>query len=163
MKVTKAKTAGFCFGVNRAVDMTTNLAKSGKKVATMGPLIHNHQAIEALEKLSVITMDSLDAPEGYEVVLRSHGVEKHVYEYFESRGIITHDAACPYVKKIHRLAEKTGKDGKTLLVAGDETHAEVKGIVSYTDGEYFVFNEPEQLEKWLAEKENAQRSSILVA
>ena len=163
MKVTKAKTAGFCFGVNRAVDMTTTLAKSGKKVATMGPLIHNHQAIEALEKLSVITMDSLDAPEGYEVVLRSHGVEKHVYEYFESRGIITHDAACPYVKKIHRLAEKTGKDGKTLLVAGDETHAEVKGIVSYTDGEYFVFNEPEQLEKWLAENENAQKSSILVA
>ena len=163
MKVTKAKTAGFCFGVNRAVDMTTNLAKSGKKVATMGPLIHNHQAIEALEKLGVITMDSLDAPEGYEVVLRSHGVEKHVYEYFESRGIITHDAACPYVKKIHRLAEKTGKNGKTLLVAGDETHAEVKGIVSYTDGEYFVFNEPEQLEKWLAEKENAQKSSILVA
>ena len=163
MKVTKAKTAGFCFGVNRAVDMTTNLAKSGKKVATMGPLIHNHQAIEALEKLGVITMDSLDAPEGYEVVLRSHGVEKHVYEYFESRGIITHDAACPYVKKIHRLAEKTGKDGKTLLVAGDETHAEVKGIVSYTDGEYFVFNEPEQLEKWLAENENAQKSSILVA
>ena len=163
MKVTKAKTAGFCFGVNRAVDMTTTLAKSGKKVATMGPLIHNHQAIEALEKLGVITMDSLDAPEGYEVVLRSHGVEKHVYEYFESRGIITHDAACPYVKKIHRLAEKTGKDGKTLLVAGDETHAEVKGIVSYTDGEYFVFNEPEQLEKWLAENENAQKSSILVA
>ena len=110
MKVTKAKTAGFCFGVNRAVDMTTTLAKSGKKVATMGPLIHNHQAIEALEKLGVITMDSLDAPEGYEVVLRSHGVEKNVYEYFESRGIITHDAACPYVKKIHRLAEKTGKD-----------------------------------------------------
>ena len=163
MKVTKAKTAGFCFGVNRAVDMTTNLAKSGKKVATMGPLIHNHQAIEALEKLGVITMDSLDAPEGYEVVLRSHGVEKHVYEYFESRGIITHDAACPYVKKIHRLAEKTGKDGKILLVAGDETHAEVKGIVSYTDGEYFVFNEPEQLVEWLAENENAQKSSILVA
>ena len=163
MKVTKAKTAGFCFGVNRAVDMTTNLAKSGKKVATMGPLIHNNQAIEALEKLGVITMTDMQAPEGYEVVLRSHGVEKHVYEYYEKLGVITHDAACPYVKKIHRLAEKTGKDGKTLLVAGDATHAEVKGIVSYTDGEYFVFNEPSQLEEWLSVEENVQKSSILVA
>ena len=163
MKVTKAKTAGFCFGVNRAVDMTTNLARSGKKVATMGPLIHNHQAIEALEKLGVVTMYDLDAPEGYEVVLRSHGVEKHVYEYFESRGIITHDAACPYVKKIHRLAEKTGKDGRVLLVAGDETHAEVKGIVSYTDGEKFIFNEPEQLAEWLSVGQNAEKPSNLVA
>ena len=163
MKVTKAKTAGFCFGVNRAVDMTEKLAREGKKVATMGPLIHNNQAIEALEKLGVITMHDLDAPEGYEVVLRSHGVEKHVYEYFASRGIITHDAACPYVKKIHRLAEKTGKEGKVLLVAGDENHAEVKGIVSYTDGEKFIFNEPEQLAEWLSIGQNAQKPANLVA
>ena len=163
MKVTKAKTAGFCFGVNRAVDMTEKLAREGKKVATMGPLIHNNQAIEALEKLGVITMHDLDAPEGYEVVLRSHGVEKHVYEYFASRGIITHDAACPYVKKIHRLAEKTGKEGKVLLVAGDENHAEVKGIVSYTDGEKFIFNEPEQLAEWLSIGQNAEKPANLVA
>ena len=163
MKVTKAKTAGFCFGVNRAVDMTEKLAREGKKVATMGPLIHNNQAIEALEKLGVITMHDLDAPEGYEVVLRSHGVEKHVYEYFASRGIITHDAACPYVKKIHRLAEKTGKEGKVLLVAGDENHAEVKGIVSYTDGEKFIFNEPEQLAEWLSIGQNDEKPANLVA
>lgn len=163
MKVTKAETAGFCFGVNRAVDMTTNLAKSGKKVATMGPLIHNRQAVEELEKLGVITLDSLDVPEGYEVVLRSHGVEKNVCEYFENRGIITHDATCPYVKKIHYLAEKTGKAGRTLLVAGDAEHAEVKGIVSYTDGEYFIFNEPEELEKWLSIGQNKQKSCNLVA
>jgi len=163
MKITKAKTAGFCFGVNRAVDMTTNLAKEGKKVATMGPLIHNKQAVAALEELGVITLDSLEAPEGYEVVLRSHGVEKPVYEYYESRGIVTHDATCPYVKKIHRLAEKTGKDGRVLLVAGDKNHAEVKGIVSYTDGEYFVFNEPEELSAWLSIGQNAEKSANLVA
>ncbi|MBE6866115.1 MAG: 4-hydroxy-3-methylbut-2-enyl diphosphate reductase, partial [Ruminococcaceae bacterium] len=163
MKITKAKTAGFCFGVNRAVDMTTNLAKEGKKVATMGPLIHNKQAVAALEELGVITLDSLEAPEGYEVVLRSHGVEKPVYDYYESRGIVTHDATCPYVKKIHRLAEKTGKDGRVLLVAGDKNHAEVKGIVSYTDGEYFVFNEPEELSAWLSIGQNAEKSANLVA
>ena len=163
MKVTKAKTAGFCFGVNRAVDMTQNLAKQGKKVATMGPLIHNKQAVGALEQLGVITLDSLQAPQGYEVVLRSHGVEKPVYEYYEKCGVITHDATCPYVKKIHRLAEKTGKDGRVLLVAGDETHAEVKGIVSYTEGEKFIFNEPEQLAEWLSIGQNAEKSANLVA
>ena len=163
MKITKAETAGFCFGVNRAVDMTVQLAKSGKKVATMGPLIHNNQAIQALEDMGVITMTDLDAPDGYEVVLRSHGVEKNVYDFFKDRGIITHDAACPYVKKIHRLAEKTGKDGRVLLVAGDANHAEVKGIVSYTEGEYFVFNEPEELENWLNIGQNAEKHFNLVA
>ncbi len=163
MKITKAKTAGFCFGVNRAVDMTTELAKNGKKVATMGPLIHNKQAVEQLENLGVITLENLEAPEGYEVVLRSHGVEKNVYDFYEKRGIITHDAACPYVKKIHRLAEKTGQRGRVLLVAGDKEHAEVKGIVSYTDGEYFVFNEPQELQRWLSIGQNAQKSANLVA
>ena len=129
----------------------------------MGPLIHNKQAVAALEELGVITLDSLEAPEGYEVVLRSHGVEKPVYDYYESRGIVTHDATCPYVKKIHRLAEKTGKDGRVLLVAGDKNHAEVKGIVSYTDGEYFVFNEPEELSAWLSIGQNAEKSANLVA
>ena len=163
MKITKAKTAGFCFGVNRAVDMTVQLAQSGKKVATMGPLIHNKQAVEQLESMGVITLDSLEAPEGYEVVLRSHGVEKNVYDFYEKCGIITHDAACPYVKKIHRLAEKTGRQGRALLVAGDKDHAEVKGIVSYTDGEYFVFNEPEELQQWLSVGQNAQKPMNLVA
>ena len=82
MKVTKAKTAGFCFGVSRAVNMTEELAKSGAKVATMGPLIHNTQAVKALEDLGVITLDGVDAPAGYEVVLRSHGVEKSVCDYY---------------------------------------------------------------------------------
>ena len=110
MKITKAKTAGFCFGVNRAVDMTQNLAKEGKKVATMGPLIHNKQAVAALEELGVITLDSMEAPDGYEVVLRSHGVEKPVYEYYESRGIVTHDATCPYVLKIHKIIKENSNN-----------------------------------------------------
>ena len=163
MKVTKAKTAGFCFGVSRAVNMTEELAKSGAKVATMGPLIHNTQAVKALEDLGVITLDGVDAPAGYEVVLRSHGVEKSVCDYYRRHGITVHDATCPYVKKIHRIAEKTGNDGRVLLVAGDKTHPEVQGIVSYTDGEVFTFNEPAELEEWLNIADNRTKKANLVA
>lgn len=163
MKVTVAKTAGFCFGVNRAVSMTEELAKSGRKVATMGPLIHNTQQVNALEEMGVITMNDTQVPPGYEVVLRSHGVEKQICEEFARCGIITHDATCPYVKKIHRLARQTGESGRVLLVAGDKNHPEVQGIVSYCGGEYFVFNEPEELEIWLSQGENSKKSINLVA
>ncbi len=163
MNVTVAKTAGFCFGVNRAVDMTTKLAKQGRKVATMGPLIHNTQAVQQLEDMGVITLTGLEVPQGYEVVLRSHGVEKNICKHFADCGITMHDATCPYVKKIHHLAEKTGLAGKTLLVAGDAAHPEVQGIVSYTDGEYFVFNEPQQLEEWLLNPDNQGKKCVMVA
>lgn len=163
MKITVAKTAGFCFGVNRAVDMTARLAQQGHRVATMGPLIHNRQAVAALEDMGVITLHSTDVPAGYEVVLRSHGVEKQVCDGFLSRGIVTHDATCPYVKKIHRIAQKVGRQGRTLIVAGDRGHPEVQGIVSYTAGEYFVFNEPAELEKWLSLPQNRAKELTLVA
>ena len=162
MKITTAKTAGFCFGVKRAVDLTYNLAKEGKKVATLGELIHNKQLVADLEKQGVITLENTEIPEGYEVVIRSHGIQKSVYDSLSAKGVITHDATCPYVKKIHRIAEKNSADGKILLVMGDENHPEVQGIVSYCS-EYYVFNNPEQLENWLNQGENSQKSVALVA
>ena len=126
MKITTAKTAGFCFGVKRAVDLTYNLAKEDKKVATLGELIHNKQLVADLEKKGVITLDSTDIPQGYEVVIRSHGIVKSIYDELEAKGVTTHDATCPYVKKIHNIAEKISQDGKILLVMGDENHPEVQ-------------------------------------
>ena len=154
MNITTARTAGFCFGVKRAVDLTYNLAKEGKKVATLGELIHNKQLVADLEKQGVITLENTDIPAGYEVVIRSHGIQKSIFDELQARGVITHDATCPYVKKIHRIAEKISADGKILLVMGDEKHPEVQGIVSYCSTESFVFNEPQQLENWLNEGEN---------
>ena len=155
MKITKAKTAGFCFGVQRAVDLTYNLAQSGKKVATLGELIHNKQLVADLEKKGVITLENTHIPQGYEVVIRSHGIPKATYEQLAAMGVTTHDATCPYVKKIHRIAEKISQSGRTMLVAGDENHPEVQGIVSYCDSEVVIFNEPEQLESWLQQDGNA--------
>ncbi|MBQ5782738.1 MAG: bifunctional 4-hydroxy-3-methylbut-2-enyl diphosphate reductase/30S ribosomal protein S1 [Oscillospiraceae bacterium] len=163
MKITKAKTAGFCFGVQRAVDLTYNLAQSGKKVATLGELIHNKQLVADLEKKGVITLENTHIPQGYEVVIRSHGIPKATYEQLAAMGVTTHDATCPYVKKIHRIAEKISQSGRTMLVAGDENHPEVQGIVSYCDSEVVIFNEPEQLESWLQQDENFKKQCALVA
>ena len=163
MKITKAKTAGFCFGVQRAVDLTYNLAQSGKKVATLGELIHNKQLVADLEKKGVITLENTHIPQGYEVVIRSHGIPKATYEQLAAMGVTTHDATCPYVKKIHRIAEKISQSGRIMLVAGDENHPEVQGIVSYCDSEVVIFNEPEQLESWLQQDENFKKQCALVA
>lgn len=163
MKITKAESAGFCFGVQRAVDMTYNLVKSGKKVATLGELIHNKQLVADLEQNGVVTLSDADVPNGYEVVIRSHGIEKDKYEQLYKIGCVVHDATCPYVKKIHTLAQKISAKGQTLLLAGDKNHPEVKGIMSYAEGEIFVFDEPEELEKWIATGQNSQKQIALVA
>ena len=153
MEIIKAKTAGFCFGVARAVKLTTELAQSGRKVATLGPLIHNPQCVAELEKLGVVTATSLaDVPEGYELVIRSHGVPQSVYDQIEAAGIVCHDATCPFVAKIHRIARKASDEGAVLLVAGDAAHPEVQGIVGHTDKEVFVFSDLSQLEGWKGPK-----------
>ncbi len=163
MNITKAKTAGFCFGVKRAVDLTYNLAKEGKKVATLGELIHNKQLVADLEKNGVITLENTQIPQGCEVVIRSHGIQKNIYNELKALGVVTHDATCPYVKKIHNLAEKIASEGRIMLVAGDSNHPEVQGIVSYCSTEVVVFKDPEELEKWLNSGKNSNKPLAIVA
>lgn len=149
MEILKAKTAGFCFGVDRAVRMTYDLADGGHKVATLGPLIHNPQCVADLAGRGVITVDTPDqVPEGYEVVIRSHGVPRDVYDQLAQRNLVVHDATCPFVAKIHRIARSAEEEGKCLLVAGDKNHPEVQGIVGHTRGEVFVFADLAELQAW---------------
>ena len=149
MEILKAKTAGFCFGVDRAVRMTYDLADGGHKVATLGPLIHNPQCVADLAGRGVITVDTPDqVPEGYEVVIRSHGVPRDVYDQLAQRNLVVHDATCPFVAKIHRIARRAEEEGKCLLVAGDKNHPEVQGIVGHTRGEVFVFADLAELQAW---------------
>ena len=149
MEILKAKTAGFCFGVDRAVRMTYGLADGGHKVATLGPLIHNPQCVADLAGRGVVTVDTPDqVPEGYEVVIRSHGVPRDVYDQLAQRNLVVHDATCPFVAKIHRIARRAEEEGKCLLVAGDKNHPEVQGIVGHTRGEVFVFADLAELQAW---------------
>ena len=149
MEIRLAKTAGFCFGVNRAVELTYGLLAEGHKVATLGPLIHNPQAVEDMRRKGAQVVDTVqDVPAGCEVVIRSHGVPRSVYDELEARGIPYHDATCPFVQKIQCIAAQAEKEGAVLLVAGDKTHPEVQGIVGHTRGEVFVFADLAELKAW---------------
>ena len=163
MEIRTAKSAGFCFGVSRAVQMTRSLAEQGRRVATLGPLIHNPQCVAELENLGVVTAKNIDdIPEGYEVVIRSHGVPAAVAEELAARGFVVHDATCPFVAKIHRIAQSAGEEGTLLLVAGDASHPEVEGIVGHANGKVQVFADAEELSTILSEQ-NAQKNPIIVA
>ena len=163
MQIILAKTAGFCFGVNRAVKLTYELLEQGRPVATLGPLIHNPQVVEDLESKGAITCDSVDdVPDGYEVVIRSHGVGQSVYDKISTRRLAYHDATCPFVTKIHKIAAQAGAEGAMLLVAGDAKHPEVQGIVGHTTGKVEVFANLAELEKLLPEL-TQQKSIYAVA
>ena len=163
MQIILAKTAGFCFGVNRAVKLTYELLEQGRPVATLGPLIHNPQVVEDLESKGAITCDSVDdVPDGYEVVIRSHGVGQSVYDKILTRRLAYHDATCPFVTKIHKIAARAGAEGAMLLVAGDAKHPEVQGIVGHTTGKVEVFANLAELEKLLPEL-TQQKSIFAVA
>ena len=163
MQIILAKTAGFCFGVSRAVKLTYELLEQGRPVATLGPLIHNPQVVEDLESKGAITCDSVDdVPDGYEVVIRSHGVGQSVYDKISTRRLAYHDATCPFVTKIHKIAARAGAEGAMLLVAGDAKHPEVQGIVGHTTGKVEVFANLAELEKLLPEL-TQQKSIFAVA
>ena len=163
MQIILAKTAGFCFGVNRAVKLTYELLEQGRPVATLGPLIHNPQVVEDLESKGAITCDSVDdVPDGYEVVIRSHGVGQSVYDKISTRRLAYHDATCPFVTKIHKIAARAGAEDAMLLVAGDAKHPEVQGIVGHTTGKVEVFANLAELEKLLPEL-TQQKSIFAVA
>ena len=163
MQIILAKTAGFCFGVNRAVKLTYELLEQGRPVATLGPLIHNPQVVEDLESKGAITCDSVDdVPDGCEVVIRSHGVGQSVYDKISTRRLAYHDATCPFVTKIHKIVARAGAEGAMLLVAGDAKHPEVQGIVGHTTGKVEVFANLAELEKLLPEL-TQQKSIFAVA
>ena len=150
MEIRVAKTAGFCFGVNRAVELTYGLLAEGHRVATLGPLIHNPQAVEDMQRKGAQVVDTVqDVPAGYEVVIRSHGVPRSVYDELTVRGIRYHDATCPFVQKIQRIAAEAEKAGAVLLVAGDKTHPEVQGIVGHCDENCAVFKDETELKCYI--------------
>ena len=133
--ITVAESAGFCFGVNRAVNKVYELLESGKKVTTLGPIIHNPQMVKELEKKGVSICQTPEECEKDNIlVIRSHGVEKSIYDRIASAGLEFEDATCPFVKKIHKIVKAEGETGRTVLIAGDAAHPEVKGIIGHCVG-----------------------------
>ncbi len=150
--ITTAKTAGFCYGVKRAVDGVYRELESGK-IATLGPIIHNPRVIEDLESKGVFAYDNAsDIPPDCRVVIRAHGVGKGVYEALKDRDYV--DLTCPNVKKIHRIVEKHYRDGCKIIIVGDKSHPEVIGINGWCDDSaYVIGDENEEISPDLAEKD----------
>ena len=137
MEVTVAKTAGFCFGVKRAVEKVyEQIGKMEKPIYTYGPIIHNEQVVGDLQEKGgevIDTLEELKTIRDAVVVIRSHGVGKDVYDILKENGVEIVDATCPYVKKIHRIVEKQTAEGRRVLIVGSEDHPEVQGIKGWGD------------------------------
>ena len=160
MKVTLAKTAGFCFGVDRAVSLVEEAVAAGKRVSTLGPIIHNrhvmdHFAAEGVRELS----EPEEAAAGTTVVIRSHGVSRDVYERLSRRGVEIVDATCPFVKRIHKLVIRAEAQGRVPVIIGTPTHPEVQAIAGWCAHPH-VFEGPEALENWLREDPSRAHLSL---
>ena len=163
MKITLAKTAGFCFGVNRAVQMVYDLVEKGEKVCTLGPIIHNTQMVEELASKGVRIINTPDeARSGETLVIRSHGVGEEVYRQVSQIGVSMCDATCPFVAKIHKIVTERSAAGDTILIAGDENHQEVIGIIGHCKSQYFVFSSAEELEKLLKNHPEITNNAVSV-
>ena len=150
MQITLAKTAGFCFGVNRAVNMLYDLVDDGINVCTLGPIIHNPQVIEDLKSRGVSILDDINNVDNdKKIVIRTHGVERDILNFCEKNNLDYIDATCPFVKKIHKIVQKNSSTDLPVLIAGDKNHPEVVGIRSYCAGDCYVFNSAQELENIL--------------
>jgi (E)-4-hydroxy-3-methyl-but-2-enyl pyrophosphate reductase len=148
MDVVLAKTAGFCFGVKRAVDTVYEQAEKGN-VYTYGPIIHNEEVVKDLEEKGVRILSDEQALKELEsgtVVIRSHGVERSIYELIQEKGLELVDATCPFVKKIHNIVDKDSANGKQIIIIGDKNHPEVMGIVGWCNQAPIVLESEEEAE-----------------
>lgn len=145
MEIIVARHAGFCFGVERAIDIVKDAAKEYNHVVTFGPIIHNPQVVGELKEAGVATIKSLDeVSKDMSVVIRSHGIERTEAEYLAENAGNVVDAACPFVKKAQIAAARLSKSCDYIVILGESDHPEVKGIVSYIDIPYKVIESAEE-------------------
>ena len=144
-EVKVASSAGFCFGVQRAVDMVYREAESGEgPIYTYGPIIHNEQVVEDLKRRGVRVIESLDQLEGIRkgtVIIRSHGAAREVCDSIREKGLKLVDATCPFVKKIHNIVSRRSAAGEQIIVIGNPDHPEVQGICGWSESPVIVLSE----------------------
>lgn len=152
INVIVARTAGFCFGVKRAVDKVYEAIENhkGRQIYTYGPIIHNEEVVRDLEEKGVKVIDSLEELKALKegvVVIRSHGVGKEVYDILQENDIEVVDATCPFVKKIHNAVLEQNQNGREIIITGDPVHPEVEGIKGWGDSNTKVIQSYEDFEK----------------
>ena len=152
MEVIRAKTAGFCFGVKRAVDTVYEQLKtaSDDAIYTYGPIIHNEEVVKDMKKKGVIVLQNeaeLNELTKGTVIIRSHGVEKAIYDKLNEKGIKIVDATCPFVKKIHNIVQKESTQGRYIIIIGNPQHPEVEGIRGWSGKKVSVVQNKEDIDK----------------
>jgi len=151
-KVIVAKTAGFCFGVKRAVEQVYRQIEEGQKpIYTFGPIIHNEEVVKDFEARGVQVIDTMEEIAGLSagtMIIRSHGATRAVYDVIREQGLNLIDATCPFVKKIHKIVERESKAGKAIIIIGNDKHPEVEGIKGWSESDTFVIGTEEEAEKF---------------
>ena len=160
MQIILAKTAGFCFGVDRAVEMVNESVRRGNKTATLGPIIHNRHVVERFLKQGVreIAVPAQAEP-GETVIIRAHGVPKQVQQELCARGVPVLDATCPFVKKIHTIVKDETEKGRRIIIFGSPVHPEVEAIASFCC-EPVIVQSPEELENWLTQEPQRRKMPL---
>ena len=149
MSIRIAESAGFCFGVSRAVETVEQASGSGRQVVTLGPIIHNRHVVQKFDDMGVRVIEKPeDAMPGMTVIIRSHGVARDVYRRLEERGVEIIDATCPFVKRIHSIVEKASASGELPVIMGTRSHPEVEGIAGWCS-RCEIFESAEELENWV--------------
>ena len=160
MQIMLAETAGFCFGVDRAVSLVEQAVKEGKHVATLGPIIHNRHVTSRFEALGVREIASPEEARPDEcVIIRSHGVSRTVYDQLIARGVEVVDATCPFVKKIHHIIAAAEENGQQPVIIGTRSHPEVQAIAGWCHDPQ-IFETPEELAEWLQNDVNRTKKPI---
>ena len=158
MEVKIAKSAGFCFGVKRAVQMVYDEAEGMScPIYTYGPIIHNDEVVKDMEKKGVVVISDPreleNLPKG-KIIIRSHGIGQKEYDYIRESGFEILDATCPFVLKIHRIVQQYAKDGYHIIIVGNPVHPEVQGIVGWCpDSTYSVVRDAEEMDKLVFPKD----------
>ncbi|MDR2572577.1 MAG: 4-hydroxy-3-methylbut-2-enyl diphosphate reductase, partial [Oscillospiraceae bacterium] len=162
LKVILTKSAGFCYGVSRAVSMCEEAAEVFENCVTLGPIIHNEHVTRDLERKGIRIVSSVkDIQPGSTVIIRSHGAARDEYEALASLNVNIIDATCPDVKKIHNIAHSQSHEGRLMLIIGQRYHPEIKAISSWCD-KYIIFESPEELREWLNIKNNTDIAVSIV-
>lgn len=155
MEVIVAKTAGFCFGVERAVEKVYQQTENNKKIYTYGPIIHNEQVVKDLEQKGVTVLNSLEEIKTVKdgtIILRSHGVSEEVCARIEEEGLECIDATCPFVKRIHKTVEKESLNGRKIIIIGNDGHPEVEGIKGWSRTPSVVIESEEEARNFVAKE-----------
>ena len=135
MEIITAKTAGFCFGVKRAIDIAFKIAREKRRgIYTLGPIIHNPQVVEKLKEKGIIPIEDIDTRRDIKaLIIRTHGIPLELSKEISSRGCEIIDATCPFVKKAQYYAKLLKEEGYQVVILGEKNHPEVKSLMSYAD------------------------------